>query len=128
MKNYTVTTNDDLRCLCIKKNWFTCGSNEQYAKLFHANESGCSIEEIATIIWLCSDEEQHCRRDILATLIEVHEEFLMYEDVLRGFEEVICDECGEVVVKCSYLTDEEIQLLLKNHKNYYLRQIERKDD
>ena len=57
MKKYTVTTTENLRSLCIKNNWFTCGTNEQYEKLFHANEFNFSVEEIATIIWLCSEDE-----------------------------------------------------------------------
>lgn len=65
---YSVIPTEDLRALCIKKDWFTCGTNEQYAKLFLANSHGAPIEEIATIIWLCSDDEEHCRRDILADL------------------------------------------------------------
>lgn len=69
MKMYSVTTPEDLRSLCIRNNWFTCGSNSQYDKLFYANENGCPVEEIATIIWLCSDE--NCRRiDVLDILIE----------------------------------------------------------
>lgn len=64
---YSTVPNDKLRALCIKNNWFTCGSNAQYDKLFHANASGATIEEIATIIWLCSDDD-NCRRDILAEL------------------------------------------------------------
>ena len=69
MKRYTVTDNENLRTLCIKHNWFTCGDCEQYQKLFYANEHGCPVEEIATIIWLCSDEKW-CRRDILSILEE----------------------------------------------------------
>lgn len=67
---YSVIPTEYLRALCIKKNWFTCGTNEQYAKLFRANINGASMEEIATIIWLCSDDDEHCRRDILADLKE----------------------------------------------------------
>lgn len=73
MKKYSVTTTEDLRSLCIKHNWFTCGTCEQYEKLFYANEHGCPIEEIATIIWLCSDED--CRRlDVLDILVEAFKE------------------------------------------------------
>ena len=68
MKKYTVTTTENLRSLCIKNNWFTEGTNSQYEKLFYANEHGCSIEEIATIIWICSDSEEWYRRDILDAL------------------------------------------------------------
>jgi len=57
MKKFVVTTTENLRTLCIKNGWFKCGSNRQYEKLFRANELDFSIEEIATIIWLCSDDE-----------------------------------------------------------------------
>lgn len=49
MKNYSVATPERLRSLCIRKQWFTHGTNEQYEKLFYANEMGCPIEEMATI-------------------------------------------------------------------------------
>lgn len=42
-------------------------------KSFYGNENGCPIEEIATIIGLCSDEE-YCRRDILSELKKELEE------------------------------------------------------
>lgn len=48
-------TNEELRELCIKNNWFTCGSNRQYDKLFEMNEKGKSVDELALVIWLCSD-------------------------------------------------------------------------
>ena len=47
---------ETLRALCIKNNWFTCGSNSQYDKLFDMNEHGCSVDELALVIWICSDE------------------------------------------------------------------------
>lgn len=74
-KMYTATTASALRQLCIKNNWFTCGSNEQYEKLFYANENGCPIKELATIIWLCSDEEVR-RIDVLAVLKEARKSYL----------------------------------------------------
>lgn len=76
MKQYSVTTTWRLRDLCIDNNWFTCGSIGQYEKLFYANENGCPIEEIATIIWVCSDEE--CRRaDVLDILVRAFKEYQM---------------------------------------------------
>lgn len=64
--------NDKLRSLCIKHDWFTCGTNSQYSKLFEMNEQGAGIEQIATVIWLCSDSDipQNCRRDIILALHE----------------------------------------------------------
>lgn len=73
--NYTVTTPYKLHKICVDNAWFTCGTKEQYHKLVYGNENGCPIEEIATIIWLCSDDEW-CRRDILAVLKEAHKEYL----------------------------------------------------
>ena len=76
MKKYSITTPEQLRSLCIKNNWFTCGTNRQYEKLFYANEMGCPLEEIATIIWVCSDEE--CRRmDVVDILTEANRKHVM---------------------------------------------------
>lgn len=47
-------SNEDLRALCIKKGWFTNGDNVQYERLFKRNSEGASIDELATIIWICS--------------------------------------------------------------------------
>lgn len=65
-------SNETLRRLCIKNEWFTEGSNSQYEKLFEMNKSGAGIEQIATVIWLCSDSEvpENCRRDIIFALHE----------------------------------------------------------
>lgn len=49
-------TNETLRSLCIKNKWFTCGFNSQYDKLFDMNRNNSSIDELALVIWLCSDE------------------------------------------------------------------------
>ena len=68
MKKYSVTTTSKLRQLCIDNNWFTCGSIEQYDKLFEANYENEPITEIATIIWLCSDDT-HTKKEILQLLL-----------------------------------------------------------
>lgn len=83
MKKYSATNPEELRSLCIQNDWFTCGTISQYDKLFYANENGCPIEEIATIIWLCSDEE--CRRaDVLEILIRAHQNHILN----------VIDQCG----------------------------------
>ena len=73
MPKYAVTTNEELRKLCIKHRWFYHGTNDQYEKMFQANEEGVSVEEIATIIWLCSD---HNKDFILYILKQTHIEYL----------------------------------------------------
>ena len=50
-------TNEALRKLCIENDWFTCGSNEQYEKLFILNADGIdgvSNEKLALLIFICS--------------------------------------------------------------------------
>lgn len=54
--------------LCNKNQWFTEGSNTQYEKMFRMVDEKAPVEEIATAIWLCTDEEKWCRRDILFEL------------------------------------------------------------
>ena len=43
-----------LRELCIEKQWFTCGTCQQYDRLFQKASEGASIKELSLIIWLCS--------------------------------------------------------------------------
>lgn len=62
-------SDEKLRQLCIENDWFTYGTNYQYEKLFYANEMGCPIDEIASMIWLCSDGEKLTRDDILTELV-----------------------------------------------------------
>ena len=45
----------ELRELCIKNDWFTCGTIKQYEKLFDRNKEGASITELSIIIWVCSN-------------------------------------------------------------------------
>lgn len=60
---------EDLRQLCIRHQWFTDGSNSQYEKLFYALSMKAPFEEIVTIIWVCSDADKWCRRDIIDILM-----------------------------------------------------------
>ena len=45
----------ELHELCIKNDWFTCGTVKQYEKLFDRNKEGASIAELSIIIWVCSN-------------------------------------------------------------------------
>lgn len=60
---------ETLRDLCIKNNWFTCGSNSQYDKLFYMNEQGYSVDELSLVIWICS-EESFSREQIKQELVK----------------------------------------------------------
>lgn len=76
IKKYAVTTPVRLRSLCIDNNWFTCGSNEQYSKLFYANENNFSLCYIVTIIWVCSDYN-HSWSSIFSVLSDEHRKYLL---------------------------------------------------
>lgn len=64
MKNYTTEhlnngstiEFNDLRNLCISKEYFTCGDCTAYDRLFKLNESGASIETLAACIWTNSSD------------------------------------------------------------------------
>lgn len=55
MKKRALFTFEDLYRMCNNNNWFTCGDNSQYNKLFELNREGASIEELALVIYICSD-------------------------------------------------------------------------
>lgn len=63
----------ELRELCIDNNWFTSGSIRQYEKLFDRNREGASLDELATIIWICSDETHTKQSIYMALLVYVNE-------------------------------------------------------
>ena len=45
---------ESVRVLCIRNNWFTGGTNEQYRKLFQLIRNDAPLVHIALTIWLCS--------------------------------------------------------------------------
>lgn len=56
----------ELRALCIRNSWFTCGDIRQYTRFFQRNSEGATIEELSVIIWICSDDIPY--NDIYAAL------------------------------------------------------------
>lgn len=49
--------------LCNRHQWFTCGTNRQYEKMFdYVRENNIKatdtekLKKVATMIWLCSDD------------------------------------------------------------------------
>lgn len=76
-----IIPNDDLRMLCIRKDWFTCGTNRQYERLFQSNRFGASVHDLALIIWICSDN---------VLLVEVEEALKAaekeYDDLMEAAE------------------------------------------
>lgn len=45
----------DLYQLCNEKEWFTCGTSRQYNAMFDMVRERAPITEIATVIWICSE-------------------------------------------------------------------------
>lgn len=54
--------------LCSKHWWFTQGTTEQYCKMSRMVEEKAPIEEIAAVIWLCSDVSKWSKEEILTEL------------------------------------------------------------
>ena len=75
MKIYTVTTNEELRLACVRNGWFTEGTNSQYQKLFNVNETNSTLNDIVTIIWLCSDSRKFTQKDIRRELLKLRKNF-----------------------------------------------------
>lgn len=48
----------DIRSLCIENDWFTCGSNMQYERMFEMAENGCTLHDLAMVIYTCSDNAE----------------------------------------------------------------------
>jgi hypothetical protein len=59
----------EIRSLCIKKDWFTNGTITQYERMFDRVRDGADIDEIATIIWVCS--ENATKEEIVKELLPV---------------------------------------------------------
>lgn len=61
IKEFRTVTTRELRNLCIRRNWFTCGDNEDYEKLmqysYKENLTTKDLEEMANIIVEFSEEE-----------------------------------------------------------------------
>jgi len=55
MKNYTVTTSTNLINLCAGAGIFTDATKKQAERLLVENGSGCPIEQLGAMIWMCSD-------------------------------------------------------------------------
>lgn len=100
MRTYTVADTETLRNLCIKNNWFTNGTNEQYDKLFEANTDGEDIENIASMIWICTDAEDTEIRDLRAIREELVEAQRQYEEWHKY--EIIWDEEDEYGTRHTY--------------------------
>lgn len=62
----------EIRSLCIKKDWFTNGTNTQYERMFDRVRDGADIDEIATIIWVCS--ENVTKEEIIKELLPTRNE------------------------------------------------------
>lgn len=45
---------DKVYRLCVKNNWFTCGTPQQYDKMFDMIDEGYGVEKVAVAIYICS--------------------------------------------------------------------------
>ena len=49
---------DEIYILCNEKKYFTCGSNEQYDRMFDMVRNGAPANDIALVIFICSDSQR----------------------------------------------------------------------
>lgn len=82
MPEYVVTFYWRLRSLCIRNDWFSQGDNDQYERMFDANDTrnNFTIEEVALIIWVCSANVT--REEVLEKLLEARAKY--WEEI--GFD------------------------------------------
>lgn len=78
---YSITYPEDLRSLCIRENWFTCGSTKQYEKMFQMNAEGSSLTDIALVIWICSDDVS--KIEIIRKLHQARMEYAVAQDIAK---------------------------------------------
>lgn len=66
-EKFVITSTEQLRLCCIKNRFFTNGTNEQYENVFWANqrEDRFTFDQIAAMIWICSDKSFEWVRMIL---------------------------------------------------------------
>lgn len=86
MRNYyAVTDPDTLRQACVANRWFTCGTVEQYNRMFELNADAerWVVKDIALIIWICSDGV--AIEDVCEELARLREERLDY--IANAYEE-----------------------------------------
>lgn len=76
MAKFNTVDSASLRELCIKNNWFTGGTCEQYDKLFQVNRDceNFSFSDVALIVWLCSNEELESIKEKLRKAVEQRED------------------------------------------------------
>lgn len=85
MRNYREV--EDVRCLCVRKNWFTCGSSRQYERMFNMVRADCAIKDIALIIWVCSENAEML--EIISELKKIMEEGETIESQYPYKEEIV---------------------------------------
>jgi len=100
-------TRDRLYTLCNKYGWFTCGSVNQYQKLFDMRDAGATTHELAVMIWICSDDGwtvediQKALDERMYCAVQDGEIYYIgvYEDVERYISEVVPEAAFEI---CEY--------------------------
>ena len=57
-RDFEYVMHDRLRSLCIREEYFTCGTNSQYDRMFElSTDPKFSPREVAIMIYMCSDED-----------------------------------------------------------------------
>lgn len=71
MKEFRQLSKSDLRSLCIRQNWYTCGNNEEYSNMLNkANKGNITTNDIVAI---AKDIKEHSNtnHDITSICFEI---------------------------------------------------------
>lgn len=64
-------TFSELRAICVRNNFFTCGDNSEYNRLFEMNSNGREIGALADWIWQHSDD--FTLNEVTAALVNAYD-------------------------------------------------------
>ena len=94
IKEIRKLSSDKVRMLCIKKNWYTCGTNEDYAKMLAATDkediTANDIYDIAIDIINHSNLKDYAKSCGMSINSNDFIECIMYEigELVRTFYEI----------------------------------------
>lgn len=121
----SIITNDILKQLCKRHNWFTLGSTPQFEKLLGINSYGCDLDELTTAIWICSIQNRCDIKDVIELEYNeqkrlLHERAVQITEYINrkvpsGWNRMSLDE-RRVYIELSYTEYEQLDCLVERER------------
>ena len=100
--DFEYSLKEKLYRLCNRENYFTCGSNRQYDRMFTiSTDPKFSVREVAILIFMCSDDGADLDT-IEKQVQEIYDDILEYETAVRMEEQIAQGERAADEVYCGY--------------------------